>query len=230
MHGGRTHLRGAGFSNRRLALIPVARAAHSLARSSARTACGGISLTPWCSVSGRRWRRSPVATTSTPLSTAQARIASSAGSPVTGSTRSGAEGRSLASSARKRLASRHCASLKPSFIWSTRPSSLRTRSGSTSSIRPLIASSISQLGGPSAMSADTKTLVSQRTRRLRRSLHGARRRALRCPPARFPAAQPVPGRSAGARGDVRAERGAAVRRVRPRSSSCPGPARVPRPA
>ncbi len=52
---------------------------------------GGI-LTRWCSPTGRRCVRSPVASTSTPASTAPARTASSAGSPVTASTELGCAG------------------------------------------------------------------------------------------------------------------------------------------
>src|SRR4051794_9496117 len=182
--------------------------------------------TPRCMPRGSRWRRSPETKASTPAWTAQARIRSSSVSPLTGSGgSSGAAISSLDSSRRSSSAPRHGSGPNPNFTVRIRSSSTIAGRARMSSRRPSIASSISLLGGPDAMKAETRTLVSQRTRRISGGRSGSRLPGLRCPPGRSPVTRRAGARSAAAPRSARPVPGGAGHRELPRSWSCPGSGR-----
>ena len=160
------------------------------ARSSARNACGVSMRTPPCSPTGRRCLRSPETSTSTSAATAQPRIRSSSGSPVRPATfPAGDAWKSDATSWSRARASFRRSASKPSLSTSTRANSISDGSSRTRLRLPSTASSITLPGGPSAMKADTRTLVSQAIRKLSVALPGRRRPDLRCLRARSPRLQ-----------------------------------------
>jgi hypothetical protein len=140
---------------------------------------------PRCSPRGSRCFRSPEIRAAISATQAQAKTRSSPLSPETSSGGSGgAENVAPATSLRRASTSCQRPFSKSSFSRSTLSSSTITGSRRISSKSSSIALSRTRLGGPAAMKAETKTFVSQATRRA--GVTGAVHRPdLRCLLVRF---------------------------------------------